>query len=758
MKPTSSILLADEDPVTREFLSRQPDRRRLRTSGRRSDKATALAALETAEPDLVICDVNGDTLDLLDAIRHGDGVASRLDPDVPLIVLTAPRRRARARALPRPRRRRRRLQAAPLRRAAGPDRRAAAPQPAAQRQPRDPGRRAAHQPRRPRRADRRHAHHPVAQGILAARRTSRPNRRACSPSSELLRDVWGYRVPRPHAHARQPRLPPAQRSSRKPAAAAGSRTSGASATGSPPLDPQTPRDTRGMKRAALRRTTPLRPAGPPQRRAGLKRSGRLAPGTVAPLGPRRRARRGDGRRRRRSGARSPASGASCACRPRASRPAHLAPRSLGGCDDPDCVVPLCWMHHRAYDTGRLDLLPHLEPRLAPGGGARRAAPRADRRLPAARPRTSRVSVAVTATDRHGPAGAPADPAATPVHKEPTGAHAAARTSQPAQDRAQPRARHSDPRGAVRVTAAGLPCRLILPDGRASTRNLAPEAHVRAYLRAVVAPQDEIARYMEFPRGRRVNGELEVARWPRGNFHDPSDRRAIYEHVMSHLDRGDEMFCGPVARAEPKPRKDAARGRTRAVGRHRPQEHGAPAARWPIIERLARRRSRGSPRRAGGGRGAAALPDATRTSSCSPARAARTATGASSTPLAAEWIERANARLIHALDADWASYDRNRFLRMPGGVNGKNGRHCHLIHADLTSRAYDVRDLVGGLPDPPADDPRAPKRIRRGQTAPSAATRRDRRPDRPLDAARVLRRAVRHHRVRPAPARCRCPLA
>jgi hypothetical protein len=43
-------------------------------------------------------------------------------------------------------------------------------------------------------------------------------------------------------------------------------------------------------------------------------------------------------------------------------PAHLAPRSLGGCDHPDCVVPLCWLHHRAYDTGRLELLPYLEPR------------------------------------------------------------------------------------------------------------------------------------------------------------------------------------------------------------------------------------------------------------------------------------------------------------------------------------------------------------------------------------------------------------
>jgi hypothetical protein len=42
-------------------------------------------------------------------------------------------------------------------------------------------------------------------------------------------------------------------------------------------------------------------------------------------------------------------------------PAHLAPRALGGCDHPDCVVPLCWMHHRAYDTGRLELLPYLDP-------------------------------------------------------------------------------------------------------------------------------------------------------------------------------------------------------------------------------------------------------------------------------------------------------------------------------------------------------------------------------------------------------------
>jgi hypothetical protein len=42
-------------------------------------------------------------------------------------------------------------------------------------------------------------------------------------------------------------------------------------------------------------------------------------------------------------------------------PAHLIPRSLGGCGDPLCVVPARRLHHRAYDRGELDLLPYLEP-------------------------------------------------------------------------------------------------------------------------------------------------------------------------------------------------------------------------------------------------------------------------------------------------------------------------------------------------------------------------------------------------------------
>jgi predicted restriction endonuclease len=45
-------------------------------------------------------------------------------------------------------------------------------------------------------------------------------------------------------------------------------------------------------------------------------------------------------------------------------PAHLVPRKHGGCDDADCVLPLCRTHHRLYDHGQLRLGVHL------GGGWR----------------------------------------------------------------------------------------------------------------------------------------------------------------------------------------------------------------------------------------------------------------------------------------------------------------------------------------------------------------------------------------------------
>jgi hypothetical protein len=39
--------------------------------------------------------------------------------------------------------------------------------------------------------------------------------------------------------------------------------------------------------------------------------------------------------------------------------AHLVSRAQGGCDHPDCVIPLTRAEHRAFDLGELDILPYL---------------------------------------------------------------------------------------------------------------------------------------------------------------------------------------------------------------------------------------------------------------------------------------------------------------------------------------------------------------------------------------------------------------
>ena len=117
----STILLAEEHDATRAFLADNltADGYRVLTA---PDRAKALALLSTAHPDLILIDVNGGTLELVDAIRSGEGLAGRADPDTPLIVHEPRRRPAAADPDARARRRRRRAQAVRLPGAAGPDR------------------------------------------------------------------------------------------------------------------------------------------------------------------------------------------------------------------------------------------------------------------------------------------------------------------------------------------------------------------------------------------------------------------------------------------------------------------------------------------------------------------------------------------------------------------------------------------------------------------------------------------------------------
>jgi DNA-binding response OmpR family regulator len=82
-----SILLADENDATRAFLTSnlEADGYRVKAA---DDRAKAIALLSVDQPDLIIADINGQTLELLDAIRSGNGLAGHLDPDTPMIVLS----------------------------------------------------------------------------------------------------------------------------------------------------------------------------------------------------------------------------------------------------------------------------------------------------------------------------------------------------------------------------------------------------------------------------------------------------------------------------------------------------------------------------------------------------------------------------------------------------------------------------------------------------------------------------------------------
>lgn len=98
---------------------------------------------------------------------------------------------------------------------------------------------------------------------------------------------------------------------------------------------------RALRRTRLTRRKALRRSGQLARRTPLRRSSH---GTTSP------------------GQRAKVRGQACiVCGARPVDPAHLVARARGGCDDPDCVVALCRPHHRAFDRGELDLLPHLEP-------------------------------------------------------------------------------------------------------------------------------------------------------------------------------------------------------------------------------------------------------------------------------------------------------------------------------------------------------------------------------------------------------------
>lgn len=120
----------------------------------------------------------------------------------------------------------------------------------------------------------------------------------------------------------------------------------------------TPRQSAALRRGApmqrtselkrttgLERRTPLERTGGPQRSAPLARKTAPKRAALSPASPAQREKIKDQ--------------ACVVCGAPATAPMHLWPRGKGGCDDPLCVLPACWLCHRTYDTKRLALLPHI---------------------------------------------------------------------------------------------------------------------------------------------------------------------------------------------------------------------------------------------------------------------------------------------------------------------------------------------------------------------------------------------------------------
>jgi DNA-binding response OmpR family regulator len=85
-----SVLVVEDDEATRAFLADN-----LAADGFRvavaSGAGEGFRAIEVRSPSLVVLDLmleDGSGLDLLDRVRSADGLASRIDPDTPVVVLT----------------------------------------------------------------------------------------------------------------------------------------------------------------------------------------------------------------------------------------------------------------------------------------------------------------------------------------------------------------------------------------------------------------------------------------------------------------------------------------------------------------------------------------------------------------------------------------------------------------------------------------------------------------------------------------------
>ncbi|MGH2796497.1 MAG: response regulator transcription factor, partial [Thermoleophilaceae bacterium] len=85
-----TVLVVEDDDVTRAFLLDNLAADGFRVAGA-SGAGEGLRAIEVRQPALVVLDLvldDGSGLALLDRVRAADGLSSRIDPELPVIVLS----------------------------------------------------------------------------------------------------------------------------------------------------------------------------------------------------------------------------------------------------------------------------------------------------------------------------------------------------------------------------------------------------------------------------------------------------------------------------------------------------------------------------------------------------------------------------------------------------------------------------------------------------------------------------------------------
>jgi len=263
-----------------------------------------------------------------------------------------------------------------------------------------------------------------------------------------------------------------------------------------------------------------------------------------------------------------------------------------------------------------------------------------------------------------------------------------------------------------ATSAGLPLRLRHADGRVVDTVAAAQRHRALQLWLLHRHTDAL---VELAAGTRAPGGGLAITTRRDPAHFlPGGARtgagwlaALLDLAAGHAERPRrELFVGVAPRLEPRGTK-AAVAHSRWLWVDVDGAQGLPALRAFLAERPAHLVIA-----SGGSGGAHAY-----------WRLERPLTACAAGPrggAGVDWIGRANARLVHRLNAvpgvpagaDPACRDRGRLLRLAGTVNHKTGAHARVVWADLALAPYPPAALVGDLPEPPHRPPPPARRAGR----------------------------------------------